>query len=88
MAELRARFLTRASEDAARIEEALGAGDLVTVRSLAHGLSGTAGIFGFSEVGASAQVVEEAIDAGTDKGEIRVMAVGLLDQLSALDQER
>lgn len=88
MAEFRARFLARADEDAERIEQALAAGDFAMVRSLSHGLSGTAGIFGFAEIGASAQAVEEAIDAGMEEAEIRLLATRLLDQLSALDQER
>jgi len=88
MAEFRARFIVRAAEDAARIRHALDAGDFARLREVCHGLSGNAGMFGFAELGVSAQAVEEAIDAGTPEGPLRGLAAALLDRLAALDERR
>lgn len=88
MAEFRARFLLRASEDARRIDEALDAGDLAALREICHGLSGNAGMFGFADVGASAESVERAVDAGTGETEIRALAANLRSDLDDLADER
>ncbi len=66
---LRAKFLVRAEGDLvalARHWSALKNGvsvsaSLTTIRSLAHGLAGASGIFGFNEMGDAAASLEEAI---------------------------
>lgn len=88
MAEFRARFLKRAADDALRVEQALAARDFAIVGSLCHGLSGNAGMFGFPDVGASAQAVEEAIDRGAGDEAVHALAGHLLRQIAALNQER
>lgn len=88
MAGFRERFLLRACGDAEDIGSALARDDLTMVRSLCHGLSGNAGMFGFAEVGTLAQAVEEAIDHGADRDKVRELAAPLLDRIAQLDQER
>lgn len=88
MAEFRARFLARARADARGLGCALAAGDRASVRDLCHGLSGNAGMFGFPDLGALAQAVEEAVDRGAGMDEIGALAAPLLDRIAALPQER
>ncbi len=88
MADFRARFVTRALLDADRIEQALAAHDLSTVRGIGHGLSGSAGIFGLTDLGELAQAVEVAIDARASEAEIRALVQRLLDRIGGLAQER
>ena len=88
MAEFHARFLARAAEDADKIEVALANADFVALRAVCHGLSGNAGVFGFGELGAQAQAVEEAVDAGEPAASVRTRAVELLRQLAGLAQGR
>ena len=88
MAEFHARFLQRAGEDAERIAAALADGDFATVRSLCHGLSGNAGMFGFGDLGSQAQAVEEAIDAGEPDARLRALAGVLLGRLAEVAQGR
>lgn len=84
MAEFHARFLARAAGDAGRIREALAAGDFATIRTVCHGLSGNAGMFGFDDIGAEAQAVEEAIDSGAAEAAVRQGIAGLLHRLDLL----
>ena len=88
MAEFRDRFLARAHGDAESIGSALARGDLGAIRSLCHGLSGNAGMFGFADVGTLAQAVEEAVDRGADADEVRGLTAPLLERIAQLDQER
>ena len=88
MAEFHARFLKRAGEDAEGIAAALTDGDFATVRSLCHGLSGNAGMFGFGDLGSQAQAVEEAVDAGEPDEQVRALAEVLLGQLAEVTQGR
>ena len=86
MAALRERFRARAGEDAERIASALAAGDLQAVHGLAHGLSGSGGTFGFPEVSADAEAVENSIDAGCGTGEVRALCDRLLARLAETAQ--
>jgi HPt (histidine-containing phosphotransfer) domain-containing protein len=86
MPALRERFRARAGSDGDRIAAALAAGDLDTVRSLAHGLSGSGGVFGFPQVSEDAQAVENAIDAGADAGELAALCHRLLARLTETAQ--
>lgn len=88
MAEFRARFVTRAHGDAERIEQALAEHDFPAVRSISHGLSGSAGMFGLTDLGELAQAVEEAIDASASETDIQAHARRLLDRIADLAQER
>ena len=84
MEQLRARFRARAAEDRARLVTALGSGDRAAVRSIAHGLSGSGGTFGFPEVSAAAETVE--LLAEPEGAEERLLEAGhaLLDALAAV----
>ncbi len=82
MAQLRERFLTRAQEERAQLIAAVAAGDGAELRRLAHGLSGSAGVFGFPEIGLDAQALEEAVDAKAEDGEIRRLCSALTDRLA------
>lgn len=84
MAELRARFVIRAAEQRAQLAAALLASDLEEVRRLAHGLSGSAGVFGFPELSEGAQALEEAVDAGAEDAEVKRLAGALLERLQLL----
>ena len=86
MAALRERFRARAGEDATRIAAALAAGDLQAVHGLAHGLSGSGGTFGFPQVSADAEAVENAIDAGRKTEEVAALCDRLLGGLAETAQ--
>ena len=64
MGQLRARFLERATAEREQLAAALGAGDLASLERLAHGLSGSAGVFGFSQISRAAQQLEEWLTGG------------------------
>lgn len=86
MAQLRERFLVRAQDERAQLIAAATRGDRAEMRRLAHGLSGSAGVFGFSEVGLDAQALEEAVDAEADEEEIRRLCLALTDRLAKAPQ--
>lgn len=81
MAGLRARFVVRAGEDRARLEAALAALDRVELKRLAHGLSGSAGIFGFPQITEEAQALEAALDSEAVDEELRRLSGLLLRSL-------
>lgn len=84
MAVLRARFVARAAEQRAQLAAALLAEDRDETRRLAHGLSGSAGVFGFPEISADAQALEEAVDEGADSEALKRLAALLLDRLKVV----
>ena len=83
---LKARFRVRARTDRAALEDALGAGDRAALLTLAHGLSGVAGIFGHADVSARAARVEEAIDAALDDPALAGLTADLIAALDAVPQ--
>lgn len=88
MAALRQRFIDQAAAEEVLIRTALAGGDWPKLRDLSHGLSGRAGMFGFSEVGDAAQAVEEAIDADATPDERQRLTEQLIGRLDRLAQER
>lgn len=82
MAALRRRFVGAASAQADEIEALLERSDLDGVRSLAHGLAGRSGMFGFHELGELARRVDEA-----DTDALPSLAAELLAALRVVDQE-
>lgn len=82
MAQLRERFLERAKDERAQLIAAATVGDRAEMRRLAHGLSGSAGVFGFPEIGLDAQALEEAVDAEAEEEELRRLCAVLTDRLS------
>jgi HPt (histidine-containing phosphotransfer) domain-containing protein len=86
MAGLRARFCARAAAERTQIAEALASGDLPEVRRLAHGLSGSGGVFGFPEVSADAEAVEIAVDEQKEPGELAILCERLLQRLDEAAQ--
>lgn len=81
MAQLRARFQVRAAEDRERLAVALAAQDRAETRRLAHGLSGTGGVFGFAGLSSAAEAVELAVDADRAWDEIETLCAILLRAL-------
>jgi len=81
MAQLRKRFVARAQEERAQLIAAATVGDRAEMRRVAHGLSGSAGVFGFPEIGLDAQALEEAVDSEADEGELRRLCSALTDRL-------
>jgi HPt (histidine-containing phosphotransfer) domain-containing protein len=84
MAELRGRFLARAAEERVLLQAALEEMNKGELRRLAHGLSGSAGTFGFAPLSADAQAVEEAVDMGAPDPELQRLGSILLDRLANL----
>ncbi|MBO9624300.1 MAG: Hpt domain-containing protein [Sphingomonas sp.] len=81
MKSFHARFLARAAEDRAAIEAAWTTGDDAALRRLCHGLAGNAGMFGFAELGAAAQKIEETVDEGAPREALAPLVEQLLAQL-------
>ena len=87
MVQLRARFVIRAGEERAQLAAALEIMDRAEMRRLSHGLSGSAGIFGFPAIGLDAQAVEEAVDEGADDEAVRGLCTVLIERLGGVGQE-
>jgi len=64
LAALRAEFCVRATEDRAALAQALAVGDLDRAERVAHGLAGSAGLFGFTDIGAAALAVDDGFASG------------------------
>ena len=71
--ELAGLFLAARRADLARLDEALAAGDLATVRAVGHVFHGSAAPFGFPEAGRIGARLEEAAARG-DLGAARALA--------------
>jgi HPt (histidine-containing phosphotransfer) domain-containing protein len=82
--ELRRDFIARAEAQARDLRAAADVGDWGKVRSIAHKLAGSAGLFGFADIGTTASALEEEIDTGagwpTDRGRLHTL-LNQLDQL-------
>ena len=85
MAGLRLRFIDRAARDRGAVEAALAQEDRSSLRHLAHGLAGTAGIFGFAAIGQAAQQVEDLLDEDSPWTAISAAGGELVERL---DQAR
>ncbi len=86
MAQLRARFQVRAAEDRERLAVALATQDRAETRRLAHGLSGTGGVFGFAGLSSAAEAVELAVDADCAWEEVEKLCAILLRALAEAAQ--
>ena len=80
LAALRAAFIDRAAADLPILRAAIEAEDRGEAVRIAHRLAGAAGLYGFGAFGEAASRVEQALEAGADRGEART----LLDELEAL----
>jgi HPt (histidine-containing phosphotransfer) domain-containing protein len=83
MAQLRARFVSRAPDERARLLVAMEDMDRDALRHLSHRLSGSSGLFGFPEISLDASAVEEAVE-GADDAELRILCSILLERLTKL----
>jgi HPt (histidine-containing phosphotransfer) domain-containing protein len=79
MAKLKLRFATRLEAELLLLEQALAGGDRFELKRLSHGLSGSAAIFGYPEIGQAARDLEGAADGGQ---ELREPAEALLQLMS------
>ena len=83
MAQLRERFVARAQDERAQLIAAIATMERSEIRRLSHGLSGSAGVFGYPEIGHDAQALEEAVDGGADDDELRRLSAKLIDRMEA-----
>ena len=75
IAELSARFSAQAGAERDALVAALAAGDRAALLSRAHKLAGTAGMFGFDDIGEAAFALETAAETGADcTGPARTLA--------------
>jgi HPt (histidine-containing phosphotransfer) domain-containing protein len=81
MAELRTRFLARAEADRALLAIALRQEDWDEVRRIAHGLSGTAGVFGFASLARRRKAWKQRSMMAEIKSDLRRLCGALLDAL-------
>jgi HPt (histidine-containing phosphotransfer) domain-containing protein len=79
LAVLRARFLLRSREDLKLFRAADT--DPAEVRARAHQLSGSAGVFGFAEVGEAARAVDEAYAVGQPSQAADLALISALERL-------
>lgn len=84
LAQLRARFVLRAKDDAVALSGTNSRAELLTI---SHSLSGAAGTFGFPAISAAAQNLEEAIYGELADGELVRLRSELIARLKQLDQE-
>jgi HPt (histidine-containing phosphotransfer) domain-containing protein len=83
MEALRGQFRARLVSDRMVLAAALSGGARDALRRAAHGLAGSAGVFGFTEIGASAQRVEQAVDDQADSVAITAVTEDLLARIDA-----
>jgi HPt (histidine-containing phosphotransfer) domain-containing protein len=81
LAELKTKFLALGLQRADALEAALAAGDRDEVKAIAHGISGTAGMFGLTDIGRSAARLEAIIFEGGDPQDQAQSLVAALRQL-------
>ncbi|WP_046868452.1 Hpt domain-containing protein [Microvirga massiliensis] len=94
MAQLHIRFVAMAATERDRLDRAIAALDtserdvvLAEIRSIAHGISGTAGTFGFPEAGEAAEALENLVIAGrADLSSIREGGKRLSAELGRIDR--
>lgn len=80
---LRGQFRARLTADRAALAVALSTGARDALRRAAHGLAGAAGVFGFAEIGESAQRVEQAVDEDADSAALEGLTASLLARIDA-----
>ena len=86
MTELRARFVTRLVAEQSSFAAAATLLNRSEIRRLAHGLSGSAGVFGFRQVSGAARAVEEAVDGCLDDHKLGGLCAALLSCLASVAQ--
>lgn len=64
LAPLKLRFRDRARADAEALAVALAEADHDRIETLVHGLAGTAGLFGFADIGALARTIDTRFAEG------------------------
>lgn len=69
-------YLLNRREEASRLTSLLEAGDLDSIRRIAHNLKGSAGLYGFHELGRIGEAMERAARAGS--------AESIADQIAAM----
>jgi HPt (histidine-containing phosphotransfer) domain-containing protein len=84
---LRSRFIGRAGEDAVRLRAALAPFDRAELLRTSHAIVGSAGMFGFSDLGDLAARVEDAIDANEGEDLVAARSRGLIAALDRLVQD-
>lgn len=88
MLRLRGRFREQCPDRAASLREAAQAHDPQAIREIAHGLVGTAGLFGFGDVSDAARSVVEHCRSGKDSEVIAAAeALAALLDRTALEAE-
>lgn len=75
LAALKVAFLERAAREAEALEQALAVRDMAAVETLAHGLAGAAGMFGFAAISRDAFAVDGVFAAGAlpDDNQVRTL---------------
>lgn len=64
LADLRNEFRRRAARDRVALMQCLDADDVEQIERIVHGLAGSAGMFGFSDVGAAALTIDDVFASG------------------------
>ncbi len=84
MQALRARFVERARAEADQIEQHASGKNWGEVRSIAHGIAGRAGMFGFSALSDEARILDNAIDEGEPCERLTELSTALTSSLRLL----
>lgn len=87
MEQLRARFRLRAASERDLLTRALNDGDRDEIRRIAHGLAGTAGVFGYGEISRDALMLEEAVDSAESLAKIQMLGAELIARLDAAQED-
>jgi PAS domain S-box-containing protein len=77
-------FAETHGEDAGLLSAALAAGDLVTLKQLAHSLKGAAGTLGAVQVAAAATALDAALRVATPAAELEALCATLCTGMTAL----
>ena len=88
MAQLRDRFRSGCAERERQIEEAVGHGDFPAIAAAAHGIVGTAGIFGFTRLSQAAASLEQQALAKPDLQLVRERAAAIIAELQRVSRSR
>lgn len=86
MEQLRGRFRIRAAGERDLLARALKDRDKEEIRRIAHGLAGTAGVFGYGEISREALLLEEAVDSHESPARIQSLGAKLIARLDAAQE--
>ena len=80
---LKSRFVERTGRDGTLLAQS-GIADLDLAQTISHRISGSAGMFGFSELGKCAEALEDAVRSGCGSADLEKKIARLIEEIGRL----